>query len=129
MRARAVEIDRAVAGHASVALERHRAALKRGGYPEPEGLDDLVAAMTEVGRTGAIAVFVITSGQEAANPVRVGRTGSYGGEHELLTQHQAADMLGVSARTIRRRLNAGTLPHTTINGVRRIRRADLEGVR
>ncbi|MBA2240798.1 MAG: helix-turn-helix domain-containing protein [Solirubrobacterales bacterium] len=104
-----LNVDRTTAGHLAVAIELHRRHLERADKPCPPGLIDLQHAAIEAGR-GA------TDDDNKGDTVpELAKTGG-----DVLTQRKAAEILGLSARTIGRMLDRGELEGVTVGSRRRV---------
>ena len=99
--------------HVHTALLRHAAQMRRDGIPLPED----VAAL--------LVLAQANSGQQRPStaPQRV----PY--KPEFVTMEQAGQVLGMSARTIRRRTVDGSLPFIRVGRRKRIPVAALEALR
>jgi excisionase family DNA binding protein len=106
----ALTLDRDLAAHLAVALTGYRRALVSTGRSVPPGVDDLLAA----------ALRTVRSGQTLAG----GRRGRHDGE-VFLTMPEAADLLRVSPRTLRRRVAGGDLAVRRVGRRVLVERADL----
>ena len=112
----AIADDETLRRHLLVALSAHLATLRRDGVPVPAGVAELADVLRNSGLRRP----------EAAN-VRHGVAADAGSAAEVLAvdYRQAAERLGVSARTVRRMVAAGELPVVEVGGCRRIRDSDL----
>lgn len=119
----AASLDATLAAHLAVALARHREELARSGRPRPTGLVDLEALAVEIARDARGQ-----TGTGGDSQVDAAAGSAYNGRHELLSQREAAEVLGVSPRTIRRMLDRQELAGVPVGGRRRVRRADLEAL-
>ncbi len=114
-----LDVDRNLAGHVAVALAKHRQALRREQVAAPEGLDDLLDAMTSRARSGQGATALdpaadLSQYQPVTAPL-------------LLTKTEAAETLGVSPRSVDRLIADGRLTAVKTGAASvRIRRSDLE---
>jgi excisionase family DNA binding protein len=109
-------VDRDVAGHITVAINRHRADLRKRRMPEPPGLADFEA----------VALEIVNKPQEASATVNV-RGGPDDDLHDriFLTRADVQRLTGVSLATVDRWLRSGDLPSVKQGRVRRIARTDL----
>jgi excisionase family DNA binding protein len=106
----ALTLDPILAGHLAVALTGYRRALRSTGRTVPPGVDDLLAA----------SLRVVKSGQRLAP----GHRGRHAGG-VFLTMAEAADLLRVSPRTLRRRIADGDLAVRRVGRRVLVERADL----
>lgn len=119
-------IDRVGAWQLAAVLRE--AAARRGGKL-PAILDAIEALAAEV--VEGDGEMVLTGERRAKEtdgdtPSGHEQTRPHDGNHELLTQRDAAGELGMSSKTISRWIEAGTLPHVGPKGRRRILRTDLD---
>ena len=108
-----LELDRDVAGHLAVALHAHVQSLGAFGRacpPELLALQAIAIRLSGQERSGA------DSRRDAREPVPM---------REWLSVEQTAEVLGVSERTVRRRIAAGDLPSRKFGRARRVHRADV----
>jgi excisionase family DNA binding protein len=110
-------VDETTRRHLLAAVSAHLVSLRRDGVPVPPE----VPALATVLRSGGQRV------PESAN-VRRSHTAAAPSASEVLAvdYRTAAQRLGVSVRTLKRRVAAGELPVVEIGGCRRIRESDLE---
>jgi excisionase family DNA binding protein len=106
----ALTLDPAVAGHLACALTGYRKALVSTGQAVPEGVEDLLAG----------ALKVVRSGQRLAPDHRAHHDGSV-----FLTMAEAATLVRVSPRTLRRRIADGDLAVRRVGRRVLVERADL----
>lgn len=123
----AINLDRATAGHLAVAIELYRRSLDRNGTQPPSALVDLQHLAIEVARSGEGDAPGRTGACEDAAP-RSDPSRSYAGrdDRQLLTQKDAAEVLGVHPRTVRRWLDTGDLGSVTVGSRRRIPRQETD---
>lgn len=113
----AAAVDRDLAGHVALAIKLYRERLARSGRARPPGLVDFEQ----------LAARVATSGQERTGEDTDRETVDSGPheEREWLSTTEAAQVTGLSAKTIRRRIAAGVLPAGRSGRAIRINRSDL----
>jgi excisionase family DNA binding protein len=104
--------------HLVVALSRYLRQLRTEGGRVPAQVEALVAFLTDPSRalqdvTGRESW--LAASQASAMPRRL-----------LITKSDAAEVLGISLRTIERLISAGRLPLVHVEGAARVRVADLE---
>lgn len=107
-----------VLAHLAVALSRYLKEAAREGRGVPAELVAVLDFATDAvrERQGAPTVGV------CADPDHAGGMSA----KLLLTRREVANLLGVSMRTLERRIAAGELPLVMVGGVPRVRRADLD---
>lgn len=108
--------DRELAAHLAIALTRYLVDARRDGVHPPSSLADLRDALVEVARSGQET----TPRDVAAAAVEHARM-SYS-----LTE--AADLSGLSVRSIQRRIAAGDLPVTRVGRRVLVPRESLEAL-
>jgi excisionase family DNA binding protein len=106
----ALTLDPVLAGHLACALTGYRKALRSTGRPVPPGVDDLLAA----------SLRVVRSGQRLAPDHRARHAGEV-----YLTTAEAATLVRVSPRTLRRRIAGGDLAVRRVGRRVLVERADL----
>jgi excisionase family DNA binding protein len=107
-------VDRDVAGHLAVALDRHVAALEAFGRAVPPELLELRGVALKLAGQERPGADTGGSARETAPMFR-----------EWLSPAEVAGQLGVSERTVRRRIAAGQLRSRTFGRARRVHRDDL----
>ena len=110
-----VLLDHETAGHVVIALREHRARLRELGYAIPQQVDDLeqhVAAL--------LSAPVASNGDTLPDGLREAAS-----VDRMVTIAQAARRLGLSERTVERRVRSGEIPSVKIGGSRRIAQAEL----
>jgi excisionase family DNA binding protein len=100
--------------HLAAALRDRQRALRRDGRTLPPRLTELAA--------GLIGPQAATAGRKSPTPATTTKVG----DAWLMSGSQAARLLGVSDRTLRRRAAAGDIPSVLDGNHRRYRRTDLE---
>ena len=104
--------------HLVIALSRYRRQLRAEGGRVPAQIEDLIGFLAE--RVKARHdVLMLDPWRAAADPSAMPR-------RLLITKGDAAELLGVSLRTIERLIAAGRLPLVHVEGAARIRVVDLE---
>jgi excisionase family DNA binding protein len=104
--------------HLIVALSRYLRQLRAEGGRAPVQVGALIAFLTDPTRA-LQDVTVLDSSHSTSNPSAMPR-------RLLITKGDAAEVLGVSLRTIERLISAGRLPLVHVEGAARIRVTDLE---
>jgi excisionase family DNA binding protein len=112
-----LEVDTELAGHLATALEVHRRALKRGGFPVPPELAQLVETFTLSARQGQPGTAIACLPDARDDQDIASRTASYA---------QAAHILGCSVRQVKRLTATRQLPKTRIGGLVRIQISDID---
>lgn len=108
-----LDLDPASARHLVRAIDAYRAWCRVNGYRLPDALDRL-ALLARSGQSRPEIAESDDLGQDAGMPL-------------MFDYDDAARLLSVSPRTIRRLVASGELPAVTVTpGTRRILRADLE---
>ncbi len=106
------ELDQAVRDHLRVALAAHFKWCRTQELAVPVDLRALFDWVDRGGQARPARAPVEAAGDDAAMRL-------------ALTYEQAGERLGVSSRTIRRLVEAGTLPAVEVASARRIRATDL----
>jgi excisionase family DNA binding protein len=104
--------------HLVVALSRYLRQLRAEGGRAPAEVEALITFLTDPARV-LQDVTVLDSSRDACNLPAMPR-------RLLITKSDAADVLGVSLRTIERLISAGRLPLVHVEGAARVRVTDLE---
>jgi excisionase family DNA binding protein len=104
--------------HLAIALSRYLRQLRAEGGRGPAQIEDLIAFLAA--RVMALHDVPMLDPRRAASdpPAKPRRL--------LITKSDAAELLGVSLRTIERLISAGRLPLVHVEGAARVRVADLE---
>ena len=104
--------------HVTLALSRHVRQLQSEGIPVPREVEELTALLVHLARIRhcppAVAVMDGID-HSAVVPDRM-----------LVTKHEAAQILGVSVRTVERLVAAGRLQQVQVERLARFRIGDLE---
>jgi len=104
--------------HVASALSRHVRQLHLEGVPVPREVDELTAFLVQLVRIRqAPPVVAVMNGMDH-DPVVPDRM--------LVTKHEAAQLLGVSVRTVERLVAAGRLQQVQVERLARFRIGDLE---
>jgi excisionase family DNA binding protein len=103
--------------HLVVALSRYRRQLRTDGVRIPAQIEDLITFLADPIR--APQVPMLDPWRGASDPSAMPR-------RLLITKSDAAELLGVSLRTIERLISAGRLPLVHVEGAARVRVIDLE---
>lgn len=120
----AVALDSRAVTHLQRALDQHRRWCRANGMALPQALVDVVellGARLDEGPAPAIA------GHKRPE-VDQRETGDDSGPVPLLTPGEAAIMLRISPRTLRRHARDGKVPVVTVGGRRRYHRKELESL-
>jgi excisionase family DNA binding protein len=104
--------------HLVVALSRYVRHLRSEGGRVPTQIEDLIAFLTD-GVRARHDLAMLDSWRAPYGPSAMP-------ERLLITKSDAADLLGVSLRTIERLISAGRLPLVHVEGAARVRVSDLE---
>ena len=104
--------------HLVVALSRYLRQLRAEGGRVPAQVEALIAFLTDPARA-VHDVTVLDSWRAASSPSAMPR-------RLLITKSDAAEMLGISLRTIERLISSGRLPLVHVEGAARVRVTDLE---
>lgn len=104
--------------HLALALTRHIRQLRHDGLRVPASIDELAAILMHCVRTRPAPTGLDDMPLAADDGGVAGRL--------LVTKAEAAELLGVSVRTVERLVAAGRLPLLHIEGAARIRIADIE---
>lgn len=112
-----LDVSPRVAGHLAVALRQHQEWAARSGMALPQELAQLQAALTTRATRGQDGtpledLWSVRHGQDMAP--------------RLVTYANAARLLSVHERTVKRLVASGDLPVVRIGGAARIRTADLD---
>jgi excisionase family DNA binding protein len=110
----AIALDVDAAGHLAVAIDRHVQALDAFGRAVPPELLELRSVALELAGQERPGADTGGSARETAPMFR-----------EWLTPAEVAGQLGVSERTVRRRVASGELPSRAFGRARRVHRDDL----
>ena len=102
--------------HLVIALSRYRRQLRTDGVWIPAQIEDLITFLAD--RIRASQVLMVDPWR-APDPSAMPR-------RLLITKSDAAELLGVSLRTIERLISAGRLPLVHVEGAARVRVTDLE---
>jgi excisionase family DNA binding protein len=104
--------------HLTVALSRYLRQLRAGGGRVPVQVEALVTFLTDT--AGPRPDLTVLDSWRAASdhPIMPKRL--------LITKSDAAELLGISLRTIERVISAGRLPLVHVEGAARVRVTDLE---
>jgi excisionase family DNA binding protein len=102
--------------HLTVALSRYLRQLRTDGGRVPVQVEALVAFLTDTARAR----------HDLPDSWRATSDHSILPRRLLLTKSDAAELLGISLRTIERVISAGRLPLVHVEGAARVRVADLE---
>lgn len=108
--------------HLAVAMTRHVRHLRQDAILVPPSIDELTTILVRCVQTRPAATPVEpvwTTGNRAAQDDQVVR-------RLLVTKAEAADLLGVSIRTVERLIAGGQLPLLHIERASRLRLADIE---
>jgi excisionase family DNA binding protein len=103
--------------HLVIALSRYRRQLRTDGGWVPAQIEDLITFLAD--RISAPQVPMLDPWRAASDPLAMPR-------RLLITKSDAAELLGVSLRTIERLISAGRLPLVHVEGAARVRVTDLE---
>jgi excisionase family DNA binding protein len=104
--------------HLVVALSRYLRQLRADGGRVPAQVEALIGFLTDPARA-VHDVTVLDSWRAASSPSAMPR-------RLLITKSDAAEVLGVSLRTIERLISSGRLPLVHVEGAARVRVTDLE---
>jgi excisionase family DNA binding protein len=104
--------------HLVVALSRYLRHLRAEGGREPTQMEELIGALTDGVR--------VRHGVTLLDLWRAAYARSAMPKRLLITKSDAAELLGVSLRTIERLISAGRLPLVHVEGAARVRVSDLE---
>ena len=104
--------------HLVVALSRYLRQLRAEGGRVPAQVEALIAFLTDPARA-VHDVTVLDSWRAASSPSAMPR-------RLLITKSDAAEVLGISLRTIERLISSGRLPLVHVEGAARVRVSDLE---
>ena len=104
--------------HLVVALSRYLRQLRAEGGRVPAQVEALIAFLTNPARA-VPDVTVLDSWRAASSPPAMPR-------RLLITKSDAAEVLGISLRTIERLISSGRLPLVHVEGAARVRVTDLE---
>jgi excisionase family DNA binding protein len=104
--------------HLVVALSRYLRQLRAEGGRAPAQVEALIAFLTNPARS-VHDVTVLDSWRAASSPSAMPR-------RLLITKSDAAEVLGISLRTIERLISSGRLPLVHVEGAARVRVTDLE---
>jgi excisionase family DNA binding protein len=104
--------------HLVVALSRYLRQLRAEGGRVPAQVEALIGFLTDPARA-VHDVTVLDSWRAASSPSAMPR-------RLLITKSAAAEVLGVSLRTIERLVSSGRLPLVHVEGAARVRVRDLE---
>jgi excisionase family DNA binding protein len=109
---------REVVRHVTVALSRHVRQLHVDGVPVPREVEELTAFLVHLARIRHGSPEVAGTQGIGQHPVLPDRM--------LVTKHEAAQLLGVSVRTVERLVAAGRLQQVQVERLARFRVGDLE---
>ena len=119
-------LDPETAGHLALAIRAHRERLARAGFARPPQLAEIELLAEQVAKSGGAPDRSRQEPTGADTDLTDDLAGPYGGEHELLAQKDAADLLGVAPRSVERMLDRGELRGVTVAGRRRVTRREVE---
>jgi hypothetical protein len=101
--------DPRLAAFVTIGLSSYRRALLEAGHGVPAGVDDLLDLTNRVVRRGHFGGRVDSSGQSVAGGGGAGDARLHEGVPYLLGTVDAADVAGVSVKTLRRRIDDGSV--------------------
>jgi excisionase family DNA binding protein len=104
--------------HVTLAHSRHVRQLHLDGVPVPREVDELTTFLVHLARIRHTPPGVATEYQSVHHPTVPDRM--------LVTKHEAAQLLGVSVRTVERLVAAGRLQQVQVERLARFRIGDLE---
>jgi excisionase family DNA binding protein len=107
-----------IVAHVTLALSRHVRQLHLEGVPVPREVDELTTFLVHLARARHTPPAVASKYQSDHHPSVPDRM--------LVTKHEAAQLLGISVRTVERLVAAGRLQQVQVERLARFRVGDLE---